>query len=290
MTKPRLLLLPTFVFASFFGAGAGCSRVETRPAVGLQLWSLREEFKKDSMRALDLVRDMGFTEVETAGTAGMSAADYRAALEARGLKPVAAHVQYGAMEADLAKVVAEIKALGATYAFCPWIPHDGPAGFDAALAAKAAANFNTWGAAFRAEGIRFGYHVHGYEFVPGSREGETLFDDMVRATDPQAVEFQMDVFWVYRAAEDPMTLLKRYPTRWASIHIKDIRKDAERIVGSSGAPASDKVVIGTGAIDWPTLLRAAREQGVNHFVLEDESDAPLEQIPASMRYLGGLEF
>ncbi len=286
MTKPRLFLLPPFVFISFVTAATG--RGETRPAVGLQLWSLREEFKMDALHALDLTKQLGFAEVETAGTAGMSAEDYRAALDARGLKAVAAHVQYDAMEKDVASVVREIQTLGATYAFCPWIPHE--SGFDEALVKAAAENFNKWGAAFRAAGITFGYHTHGYEFVSGTKAGETLFDELVRLTDAKNVSFQMDVFWVYRAAADPMALLEKYPDRWASFHIKDIRKGAEREAGSSGSPASDKVVAGTGAIDWPKLLAAGRAQGINHFVLEDESDAPLDQIPQSLAYLKSIGF
>lgn len=69
-------------------------------------------------------------------------------------------------------------------------------------------------AAFRAAGVTFGYHTHGYEFVPGAKAGETLFDELVRLTDAKNVSFQMDVFWVYRAAADPMALLKKYPDRW----------------------------------------------------------------------------
>ena len=286
MIRSRLFFLPPFVFASFVTAAT--NRGDTKPAIGLQLWSLREEFKMDALHALDLTKQLGFTEVETAGTAGMSAEDYRAALDARGLKATAAHVQYGAMEKDVAAVVREVKALGARYAFCPWIPHE--SGFDEALVKTAAANFNKWGAAFRAAGITFGYHTHGYEFVPGVKAGETLFDELVRLTDAKNVSFQMDVFWVYRAAADPMALLKKYPDRWVSFHIKDIRKSAERKAGSSGSPASDKVVAGTGAIDWPKLLAAGRAQGINHFVLEDESDAPREQIPQSMAYLKSIEF
>ena len=285
MSTPRLILLPTLVLASFFGPAL--ARVDAKLPVGLQLWSLREEFKKDAQHALDLTKGFGFAEVETAGTAGMSAADFLAALKSRGLKPVSAHVQYPALEKDVAEVVNEAKTLGVSYAFCPWIPHEGA--FDAATAKKAAENFNKWGAAFRAAGIKFGYHPHGYEFVPGSKPGTTMFDELAQMTEPQNVSFQMDVFWVYRAAADPIPLLKKYPNRWVSLHIKDLRKGAERIPGSSSTPASDKVVIGTGQINWQELLGTAKAQGINHFVLEDESEAPLKQIPQSMVFLNTLK-
>lgn len=257
------------------------------PVFGLQLWSLRDEFKNDAMRAMELTHDMGFTEVEAAGTAGMAAEAFRDALAAHGLHATSAHIGYGDLEKDLDSVISDVKTLGATHAFCPWIPHEGV--LDLATVEKAAANFNKWGAAFHAAGIQFGYHTHGYEFVPGT-QGGTLFDDLVRLTDPENVKFQMDVFWVYHSAVDPLALLKKYPDRWVSLHVKDIRKGAPVEAGSSGAPATDKVPVGMGALDWPALLETARAQGITHLVIEDESDDPLTNIPISMKYLKHLPY
>ncbi len=285
MKTRQLPLLLVVAATSFLVA---CAKPAAEPVVGLQLWSLREETKKDPLRALDLVKGFGITQVETAGLAGMSVGDFRAALDARGLVARSAHVSYAAMLADLPAVVAEVKALGVTHAFCPWIPHKGA--FNSGHVKTAAVDFNRFGAAFREAGIRFGYHNHGYEFAPGSKPGESLFDELAAQTDPALVAFQMDVLWVVHPGADPLALLEKYPGRWAAFHIKDKRSGLPPIVGSSSVPAADKVPIGKGQVDWEPLLRAARAQGMELFFLEDEGVAPLEEIPQSLAHLRGLKW
>ena len=254
--------------------------------VGLQLWTLNAELQKSVPDTLDRVKAWGFAELETAGTGGLPAAQFRAELDKRGLSVVAAHVQYEALSADVAAVIREVQALGAPVAFCAWIPHSGP--FTPELAVEAAAHFNKWGAAFRAAGLRLGYHTHGYEFVPGTKAGRTLFDDFVGALDPELIGLEMDVFWVVHAGQDPVALLNRYPTRWVALHVKDIRKGAPTGLTTGGAPAADKVVVGTGAIDWPAVLGAAQRLGVRSYFIEDESPDPVGNIPQSLEYLQHL--
>ena len=255
--------------------------------IGLQLWSIRAQFEKDANIGLDLVKKLGITEVETAGTANLTAEQFRAALDARGLKAVSAHVQFAAMEKDIAGVVRSVETLGAKYAICPWIPHQGA--FDAATVKRAAENFNTWGAAFRGAGIKFGYHPHGYEFVPGETAGTTRFDELVAATDPRNVSFQLDVFWAYIAGGDPVKLIEKYGSRWVSLHVKDVRPGAARAAGTSKAPATDNVPVGSGEIDWKAVLAAAQKAGVQHYIIEDETSAPVDNIPVSAAYLRGLK-
>jgi sugar phosphate isomerase/epimerase len=132
---------------------------------GLQLYSLRDSFKKDVPGSLDKVKAFGIQEVELAGAYGKTPDELLADLKARGLKPVSGHFQYGPLDKELTKCVAEAKALGLKYVACPWIPHV-PAMFGMESAEKAAADFNKWGEAFAKEGITFAYHNHGYEFKP----------------------------------------------------------------------------------------------------------------------------
>jgi sugar phosphate isomerase/epimerase len=254
--------------------------------MGLQLWSLNTEFGKGVPDTLDRVKAWGFAEVETAGTGSLPVAQFRAELDKRGLSAVAAHVQYEALSADVAAVIREVQALGAPVAFCAWIPHSGP--FTPELATEVAARFNKWGAAFRAAGLRLGYHTHGYEFVPSATAGLTLFDDFVGALDPESIVLEMDVFWVVHAGQDPVVLLNRYPTRWVALHVKDIRKGAPTGLTTGGAPATDKVAVGAGAIDWPAVLGTAQRLGVRSYFIEDESPEPVANIPRSLGYLQHL--
>jgi sugar phosphate isomerase/epimerase len=255
--------------------------------VGLQLYSLREMAKESPLPALDQAKAFGIIEVETAGTGNLTAEQFRAALDERGLEAISAHVQYPAMEKDVAGVIKTVQTLGAKYAICPWIPHQGE--FDAATVQRAAENFNKWGVAFRAAGIKLGYHTHGYEFVPGDKPGTTRFDELVAATSPENLCLQLDVYWAYVATADPVSLLHKYGSRWFSLHVKDVRHGVERTAGRSSTKPEDRVVVGTGEIDWKAVIGAAEKAGVTYYIIEDESPAPVENIPLSAKYLHGLK-
>jgi sugar phosphate isomerase/epimerase len=255
---------------------------------GLQLWSLREQMKADVPAALDWVKAQGFTEVETAGTGGLSPDAFLKLLQDRGLKPVSAHIGYEDLTKDLAGAVKTAKTLGVNYVMTAWLPHQGS--LTAERTREAAAAFNKWGEAFRAEGITYGYHPHGFEFVSLPAEGgKTPFDILVAETNPQFVSFEMDVFWVFHAGVDPAALLKKYPTRWSLLHVKDIRKGAVTGLSTGGAPPIDNVAVGTGQIDWRSVLKAAEQVGVKHYFIEDETPSPLVCIPDSLKYLRGLK-
>src|SRR5207249_3179873 len=152
-----LLLAPLAAWSADAGSFKGTA--------GLQLYSLRESAKTDVPGTLDKAKAFGFVEVETAGTYGIPPEKYREMLTERGLKPVSGHFQYGALQKDVNAAITEAKALGLQYVACPWIPHD-IGNFSEADAKRAAADFNTWGEAFKKAGITFAYHPHGYEFRP----------------------------------------------------------------------------------------------------------------------------
>jgi len=286
MSSPRFLSL---ILAAFLPALALTAGVDFRDHIGIQMWSLREQAKVDALAALDLVKGYGITEVETAGTGKLSAEEYARELRQRGLQAVGAHIGYDDLKKDLAGSVKIAKTLGAKYVMTAWIPH-GPEGLSAQLAREVAANFNRWGAAFRAEGITYGLHPHGFEFVPFASEGgKTAFDIIATETDPRFVSFEMDVFWVFHAGVDPVALLKKYPDRWSLMHVKDIRKGAVTGLSTGHAAPIDNVAVGTGQIDWPAVLRTAQEVGVRHFFIEDETPTPLVCIPDSLKFLRALK-
>jgi sugar phosphate isomerase/epimerase len=256
---------------------------------GLQLYSLRDSFKKDAPSSLDKVKAFGVREVELAGNYDLSADAMLKELTARGLKPISMHFQYGALEKDIAKCVADAKALGLKYVACPWIPHV-PAMFGMESTEKAAADFNKWGAAFAKEGITFAYHNHGYEFKPVAEGSDRTFVDvLMEKTDPKLVAFEMDVFWVAHPGADPVKYLNKYPGRWQLMHLKDIQKGARTGVYTGHAPNEQSVALGTGQIPWPAVLSAAAKSGVKHYFIEDEHPDAEKQIPVTLAYLRTLK-
>ena len=269
-------------------AVATASATPVADRLGLQLWSLRHDLEANVSKGMDETKALGFTLVETAGTYDLKPADFREQLAARGLKAVAAHFPYERLKNDLPGVIAEARTLGVEYVVIPWLPQPE---FDAAAARTVAADFNVWGKAIQAAGMKFAFHPHGYEFhpVPGGR-GETPFDLLVSLTKSGVVSFEMDVFWVAHAGVDPAALLAKYPDRWTLMHVKDLRKGGEVGVGTRSAPAGDHVAVGTGQLDWSSILRTAKAIGVEYYFLEDETEAPLQNIPVSVRYLQTFKY
>lgn len=257
--------------------------------IGIQLWSLRATtLTKGLAGSLDQIKAFGFTEVEGALlTPNMTPEQVRAAYDQRGLKLPSVHAGYDDLTTKLPALVQAAKVLGVKYVICPWIPHQ--AAFDRALMEQAAATFNRAGEAFRAAGIKFGYHPHGYEFVPNGTAGETLLDDLIRATKPENVCYEMDVFWVVHGGGNPVQLLEKYAGRWMGLHVKDIRPGAPTGAPTGSAPETDKVAVGAGAIDWKAVISAAQKAGAEYYFIEDETPAPLENIPASLAYLKALK-
>ena len=259
--------------------------------LGLQLYTFREEFKKDVPGTLDKIKALGFVELEGGGDYGLGLEKFQSLLKERGLKVVSAGFGYKKLKDDLPGSVQRARDLGVKFVMCAWIDHDAKVGFTEADVRQAAADFNKWGEAFKKAGITFAYHPHGYEFRP-LKEGSdrTHFDLLAEETKPEFVSFEMDVFWVTHPGQDPTKLLAKYPNRWALMHLKDLRKGAATGVHTGHAPQTDDVPVGSGQVNWPSVLKKATAVGVKHFFIEDESAAPLEAVPHSIKYLESLHF
>jgi sugar phosphate isomerase/epimerase len=266
-------------------AGTAFAQDEIKTAlngpVGLQLWSLREYLPKDLGGTLSKIRALGFREVEGAGLWGKTVREVRAALDAAGLRCQSAHMQFDRLRDDLKGALVEATALGARSVVCPWIPHEKTFTRDDAL--KAAEAFNRFGTEAAKADLRFGYHCHGYDFVP-SAEG-TLFETIATNTDPSRVAFQVDVFHTYHGGADPVQLIQRYKSRVTSLHLKDLKKGVAVQVGTAVGRPEDDVPVGSGQIDMPAVLRAAMNAGASIYYLEDESADPWGHIPRSLAFL-----
>jgi sugar phosphate isomerase/epimerase len=253
--------------------------------VALQLYSLRESFKADGVPAtLAKVKEMGFTHVELAGTYGLTREAFKAELDKAGLTPVSMHADMNALVKDAAPIVDDAKFYGIRYVGNAWFPHEGT--FDADDAAKAIEAFNTAGKALRDAGLQFFYHTHGFEFAP-AQDGGTLFDVIVAKTDAEAVKFQLDIFWAYHGGADPAALIARYPTRFVSTHLKDMKPGTERNL-TGGAPDDSSVALGAGEVPVKAVLEAARDSSIEWHIIEEESPEPEKNIPAGVAWLKSL--
>ncbi len=251
-----------------------------KPPLGLQLWSVRAQLDRDLPGTLKQVKSWGFDEVEAAGLHGRTAAQFAAALQAAGLRCHAMHLDWEELEKDLAGVLRDANAVGATTIIQPSLPHkDRGATRDEIL--RAAAAFAKWSSQCKAAGKRFAYHTHGQEFGPAP-EG-TLFDVLAKESGPD-VGFEFDVFWITVGGADPVKLMGQYPGRVWYTHLKDMAKPGSP--GRERRPAN--VALGTGQIDVKGIVAAGPAAGVEIHYIEDESADPLGQIPRSVAYYKSL--
>jgi sugar phosphate isomerase/epimerase len=269
------------------GLLAGCCWCHFRvfkTVAGLQLYSVRAQMEKDVPGTLAKVRDWGIRFVELAGTYGMTPQQFKGELDAHGLDPVGGHFSFEEWEKDPEAALGQARELGLVYVGCAWIPHTGE--FNEAACRHAAEVFNRAGELAARSHKHLFYHTHGYEFVPNGNG--TLFDELVRETNPQYVSFEMDIFWVAHAGQDPAKLLEKYPGRWKLMHLKDMRKGTPTGLLTGQSDVTNDVALGTGQLDLPAILRAARKAGVEWYFIEDESPDSEQQIPVSLAYLSNL--
>lgn len=257
--------------------------VRAQTEIGIQLYTLRNQFKNDVAGTLDLIQRWGIHEIEGGGTYGLPMEEFQKMLKDRKLTMVSLGADYKQLKENPQAAVDHAKAFGAKYVICTWIPHNGE--FTMENAKEAVDVFNNAGKVLAANGLSLCYHAHGYEFGPW--QSGTLFDYMMEKADPRYFNFEMDVFWVKHPGQDPVALLKKYPNRFPLMHLKD-RKPGTMGNQKGEADVESNVVLGTGDVGIAAIMKVAKKVGVKHFFIEDESSRSVTQVPESLAYLKQL--
>jgi sugar phosphate isomerase/epimerase len=146
-------------------------------------------------------------------------------------------------------------------------------------------DFNMIGKSLKENGITFCYHNHGFEFQP--YEGGTLFDYIVKNTNPEYVSFEIDILWAFHGGAEPVSLMKKYGKRFKLVHLKDLRNGVKGDL-TGNTPLVNDVTLGTGQVDVAGVIREGKKIGIKHYFIEDESPTWYEQVPKSIAYLKGL--
>lgn len=257
--------------------------------IGIQMGSMRQMMSEGMPAVIAKLKELGITEIEGGGGRSMDRAAFRKLAEENGIDIVATGGGFEFLQNkdSLQKVIANAKALGAEYVICYWIPHDGD-NFTFADMKKGVEVFNAAGKTLKENGLGFWYHAHGYEFREYPEGKGTMFEYMMEKTNPEYVNFQMDVFWMKNPGQDPVALLKKYPTRWKSLHLKDRRIGTPNNLNGRQDKETN-VVLGTGDVGIAEVMKTAMEIGIKHYFIEDESTRALEQVPQHVAFLKGLK-
>ena len=255
---------------------------------GVQLYSIREEMKKDPSGTLKQLSDMGYKYVEHANYVdrkfyGYSPTDFKKLLDGLGLQMKSGHTVMGEKAWDETKndftdlwkyTVEDAATVGQQYVISPWLDDKYRKDLDGLKAFLAV--FNKSGELCRKSGMKFGYHNHNFEFNTNVG-GMMLYDIILQETDPKLVIQQMDMGNMYGAGGRPLELLKKYPGRFLSMHVKDEIKSEK-----GDMSGYESTVLGTGVIQVKEVLDTARKQNPDtHFIIEQESyqgKSPLDSV------------
>ncbi len=281
--------------------------------IGLQLYSVKDDLEKDFEGTLKTVAAIGYRQVESnLSTAGKTAKEIRAALQAPGLGWKSAHTSVIELKASSDKIIGAAQDAGVRHLICsaPWIkdpsrikpldPSDPRlktygkfAQFVAALDSMTRDDWkwnadvlNETGEKAKKAGIRVGYHNHSFEFKKFD-DGVLAYDELLRLTDPELVDFQLDCGWMVYSGYDPVDYLEKHPKRYCALHIKDLAKDSGRI----GQGMIKTTEVGGGTIDWKRIFAASRKTVIGGYYVEQEppyARPPLESARISYDYLHGL--
>ena len=252
---------------------------------GIVSFTYRENFQKDVPGTLDIIKNNGITDIEFSNLFGKSAEEMRRLIDERGIHCSSFGVGYEDLVNKTEEVARAAKVLGAQYVRVAGIPHKGA--FTLENAQKAVVDFNKYGKILKEKyGLEFIYHNHGFEFEP--YQDGTLYDYIVKNTNPEYVNFELDILWAFFPGQDPAKLLYKYGERYKTLHLKDLKKG---VAGNSsgGTSGENDVVLGTGQINIPEVMHAAIKAGVQHYYIEDESSNSITQVPESIKYLNSLK-
>lgn len=251
----------------------------TSDQIGLQLYTLREEMKADFLGTLGKVAQAGYRAVEFAGYGGLEVAPLRLKLDEMGLKTIGSHVPYQRLVDDFPSAAAEVQTLGGQFIVAPSVPKDLLTTTDDVR--RLADSFNTIGERAYQSGLVFAFHNHAAEFAPLSDDdGLTAFDILIGETDPDYVQFELDVYWVEFAGQSGRRIIRSYPNRFPQLHIKDMADTPER----EDAP------VGTGKLSWGPVLEAGSLVGGTRWLIveQDYPKNPLEDVEKSFRNLDAM--
>lgn len=268
-------------------------------SAGIQLYTVGKELMQDLQGTLAKLAAIGYRTVESAGMAGKTAADFRQALDAAGLKCPSSHLFLSPGQTTQ-QYFDDVKILGSDYVVSSVVikPNSNIKSVDDYIKLiatmtqddfkKMAAELNTMATQAKSVGLQFAYHNHNMEFRKWS-DGSTTYEILMAETDPSLVKIELDCGWADLGGHSPLELFKKYPGRFRMLHIKDFVAVPHPIVSLDPRSNPEWTELGKGHINYRTILAAAPAAGVEFIFVEQEPPymnfTALEAAKADFSYL-----
>ena len=265
------MLFSDSIFAAF-------NAPQTR--LGIQLYSVRDEMKSDPLGTLKQLATMGYKNVEHANYVdekfyGYSAADFKKVLNDMGLKMPSGHTVMADKHWDKTtkdftdewkKTVEDAATVGQSYVISPWLDESLRKNYDDLLGFLDV--FNKCGELCKKSGVKFGYHNHDFEFKY-SLNDKKIYDIILEHTDPNLVAQQIDIGNMYGAGGRALELIKKYPGRFESMHVKDEIKSKDKGEMNDNY---ESTILGKGLLPVKEIVALAKKiGGTTEFIIEQES-------------------
>lgn len=257
--------------------GMGAEKTQLRK-FGFISGIIGKELKGEWKAILKKTVEYGFTEIEIGQYLGDSAFEFLSFCKEIGLRPIAGGIPFTKDDDELQKKLDAICDLNMNYAvtYWPWFT-GGPFMLDDCE--KSVETLNYLGEACKKRGLTFCWHNHNKEFI--EMEEGLPFDYLMEHTDNKLVKCELDVFWVQKGGANPLEVLKKYEGRIEILHLKDMTNDAEQTYEC----------VGSGKIDFPSILKEANKQNIKHFFVEfDNVTDGMACLRSSGKYLEDLRF
>ena len=267
---------------------------EAKRLTGVQLYSVREDMKKDPVGTLTKLAEMGYKHVEHANYIdrkfyGFQAKEFRKILDGLGLQMPSGHTVMTKKHWDDSKndftdawkyTVEDAAVLGQKFVISPSMEKEMYKTYDDLRASMDL--FNKSGELCKKSGMMFGYHNHDFEFSY-TLNGETVYDIMLNNTDPSAFMQQLDSGNLYNGGAKAIDVLKKHPGRFMSMHVKD------EIIGSADHAKYESTVLGKGIVNIREVIEYGKKYGGTiHFIIEQEAyqgQAPLDAVKEDLKVM-----
>ncbi len=244
----------------------------------MQLYTLRDPAKKDLDDTLKKAREMGWEFVQWSGMPALPAEKIRAALDAAGLKAIAAHTTLEPFETDFETNLKFWKTVGVTDLAPGGMMNDCKANLKAWL--NGARRLDALGARLHEAGLRLSYHNHSFEFQKFPDDQRRKLDILMESTKPQNLNAELDLAWAFVAGVDPAAYVRKYTGRCPLVHAKDVIK------AKNGRKQEFKP-LGQGELNWDDIFAAGDQAGIEWYIYEQDSGegSPFDFAHASYEFL-----
>ncbi len=289
MNLDRRLVLQGLLAAGLAPAWAADAPRIARP--GVQLYTVRDELKRDFRGTLQRIAALGYREVEFAGYFDQSPQRIRGWLDGLGLAAPSAHVNDRLLGPQGAAIIDAAKTLGHRHLVFPWVDQARWRDLDGWK--RRADSFNRAGELCRRAGLQFCYHNHHFEFA--TLEGQRPYDLLLADCDAQLVKMELDLCWAVAARQDPLALMRAHPGRFPMVHLKQLKALPPLVGGDVLSLKMDDAFaqmteVGPGVVDFASLLADPASRGIEHFFVEhDQPAAALASVETSLRWLNTLK-